>query len=131
MDGFLNWFFEFMTTMIKGVWQALSNIFFGIVTIFDFPTYFDQFNRYKGDFGVLGWILAVLAFIIVPFLLVVGFCRLVRFFVSDSSDGLRPRGKDRTTPHAGDGETAASSDDTIDCEVISSRTLNENGQEIR
>lgn len=73
----------------------------------------------------------VLAFIIVPFLLVVGFCRLVRFFVSDSSDGLRPRGKDRTTPHAGDGKTAASSDDTIDCEVISSRTLDENGQEIR
>ena len=73
----------------------------------------------------------VLAFIIVPFLLVVGFCRLVRFFIPDSSDGLRPSGKGRTAPHAGDGETAASSDDTIDCEVISSRTLDENGQEIR
>lgn len=73
----------------------------------------------------------VLAFIIVPFLLVVGFCRMVRFFIPDSSDGLHPGGKDRTAPHAGDGETAASSDETIDCEVISSRTLNENGQEIR
>ena len=75
-----------MTTMIKGVWQALSNIFFGIVTIFDFPTYFDQFNRYKGDFGVLGWILAVLAFIIVYavwlgliFLLILAIRKYIRF----------------------------------------------------
>ncbi len=86
MDGFLNWFFEFITTMIKGVWQALSNIFFGIVTIFDFPTYFDQFNRYKGEFNVLGWILAILAFIIVYavwlaliFLLILAIRKYIRF----------------------------------------------------
>lgn len=40
MDGFLNWFFAFMTTMLDGVWKIFSNLFKGIVQIFNFPAYF-------------------------------------------------------------------------------------------
>ncbi len=64
MDGFLSWFFAFMTTMLGGIWQALSNLFLGLVQVFNFPAYFDQFAQYSKDFGVLGWIFAVLCFII-------------------------------------------------------------------
>ena len=78
----------------------------------------------------------VLAFIIVPFLLSVGFCRLVRFLVpGPSQEGLRPhevpRHQDRTVADDGKDRGSASSDETIDCEVISSRTFDENGREIR
>lgn len=64
MDGFLSWFFAFMTTMLGGVWQILSNLFLGLVRIFNLATYFDLFSQYQSDFGVMGWILAVMSFIL-------------------------------------------------------------------
>lgn len=64
MDGFLSWFFAFMTTMLGGIWQILSNFFLGLVRIFNFATYFDLFSQYQSDFGVMGWILAVMSFIL-------------------------------------------------------------------
>ncbi len=65
MESFLNWFFAFMTTMLGGVWQMISNFFIGIVTVFNFPAYIDQFAQHGKGFGVIGWILAVLCFILV------------------------------------------------------------------
>ena len=65
MDGFLSWFFAFMTTMLGGIWQIISNLFLGLLTIFNFPVYFDQFSRYKSDFNILAWILAIFCFILV------------------------------------------------------------------
>ena len=64
MDGFLSWFFAFMTTMLGGIWQILSNLFLGLVRIFNLATYFDLFSQYQSDFGVMGWILAVMSFIL-------------------------------------------------------------------
>ena len=95
---------------------------------------------------VLLVILAVLfAFIVVPVLLIAGFCWLVCNAVTGSSPlelYLRRKARRRANiyepPFAQDNaeqddvrETAASSDDTIECEVISARTFDENGQEIR
>ncbi|MGN1066971.1 MAG: hypothetical protein ACI4QH_04100, partial [Candidatus Fimimonas sp.] len=65
MDAFLNWFFAFVTTMFSGIWQGLKSFFLGIIHIFDFGTYFGLFAKYQADFGVFGWICAVLAFILV------------------------------------------------------------------
>jgi len=64
VDGFLSWFFAFMSTMLGGVWRILSNFFLGLVQIFNLPAYFEQLNIYKNEFGVLGWILCVIAFIL-------------------------------------------------------------------
>ena len=64
MDEFLNWFYAFMTKMLDGVWMIIKNLFLGIVQIFNLPYYFDQVNQYKNGFGVVGWILCVLSFII-------------------------------------------------------------------
>ncbi len=64
MDGFMNWFFAFMTTMLRAVWGSISGFFSGIIQIFNFPLYFEQINRFKGDFNFMGWVLAILTFII-------------------------------------------------------------------
>ena len=86
MDGFLSWFFAFMTTMLGGIWQIASNLFLGLVRIFNFPLYFDQLSQYQGDFNVLGWILAIVCFILVfavwagiIFLIVLGVRKYIRF----------------------------------------------------
>jgi len=65
MDGFLNWFFAFITTMLGGIGRIIKNFFGGIVDIFNFPLYMDQFARYSADFSTLEWILSILAFILV------------------------------------------------------------------
>jgi hypothetical protein len=64
MDGFLSGFFAFITTMFQGVWRIFSNLFSGIVQIFNFPAYFDQIQQYKSGFGILDWILCILSLIL-------------------------------------------------------------------
>ena len=96
--------------------------------------------------SVLLVILAILfAAIVIPLLLIGGFCWLICNAVTGSSPlELYLRRKVRRRANIYEGpferdpgseddvrETAASNDDTIECEVISARTLDENGQEIR
>jgi len=64
MQGFLNWFFAFMTTMLNGVWKSISSFFQGFVQVFDFPGYFDQISQYKHDFTAVDWIFTILAFVL-------------------------------------------------------------------
>ena len=86
MDGFLSWFFAFITTMLGGIWRIFSNLFLGIVQIFNFPVYFDQLSQYKSAFNVLAWILAIASFILVfaiwaglIFMLVLAIRKYLRF----------------------------------------------------
>ena len=94
---------------------------------------------------VLLVILAILfAFIIVPILLVGGFCWLVCQAVTGSSPAeLYIRNKARRhsrnyeapferhdSPPQDRHASSADGDDTIECEVMSARTLDENGREI-
>lgn len=90
---------------------------------------------------VLLVVLAILfAFIVIPLLLIAGFVWLVCNAITGSTPlELYLRRKARRRPSFAQDdfgqddvrETAASGDDTIDCEVISARTFDENGQEIR
>ena len=95
---------------------------------------------------VLLVILAILfAAIIIPLMLIGGFFWLVCNAVTGSSPlelYLRRKARRRSSIYEGAyaqdnagqddvRETAASGDDTIECEVISARTFDENGQEIR
>ena len=77
MGGFLDWFFAFLTTMIDGVWQIISGIFGGIFKIFNIVDYITQFNTFKGNFGVLDWIFAILAFILVMAIWAIVICMIV------------------------------------------------------
>ncbi len=86
MDAFLNWFFAFITTMFSGFWQGIKSFFLGLIHIFDFGTYFGLFSQYQGEFGAVGWILAVLTFVLVYafwigliFLLVLFIRKYIRF----------------------------------------------------
>ncbi|MBQ0010527.1 MAG: hypothetical protein KBS76_05455 [Ruminococcus sp.] len=65
MDGFFTWFFALITTMFGGVWNSIVSFFRGIFLIFDFKTYIGLFAMHRHSFGVIGWILAVLCFILV------------------------------------------------------------------
>ena len=84
----------------------------------------------------------LLSFILVPFLLVVVFCWFVRVILSGFSPLNHYRsGKDCSPSRIydglseqkqpGNGNSSAPNDETIDCEVLSARTFDENGQEIR
>lgn len=97
MDSFLNWFFSFITTMFSGIWNGIVSFFKGIIKIFDFGTYFGLFSNYGSQMGPVGWILAVLCFILVyvfwfgvGFLIFLGIRRIVRFrtTVSQNDDLL-------------------------------------------
>ena len=60
MDAFLSWLFAFMTTILRGLWNAVLGVFNAIFQFFNFPVIFDQLNGYKDGFNVLGWILCIL-----------------------------------------------------------------------
>lgn len=41
MDAFMTWFFTFMSTQFKAIWQSVSGFFGGLIQIFNFPAYFE------------------------------------------------------------------------------------------
>ena len=66
MGAFLDWFFEFMTTMLKdGVLKIFSGIFWGIVQIFNIPAYISIFNSHSGGFSAIEWVLSIFAMIVI------------------------------------------------------------------
>ena len=65
MGAFLDWFFAFLTTMIDGIWKIISGIFGGIFQIFNVVDYVKQFGKYKGGFGFIDWIFAIISFLLV------------------------------------------------------------------
>lgn len=62
--GFLTWFKAFFGNMLEGVLNIFKGLFFGIIQIFDFPYYFKLWTYEGANFGVLDWILSVIAFIL-------------------------------------------------------------------
>ncbi len=86
MQGFLDWFFAFMTMLIDGFWKIISGIFGGIVQIFNIVEYINQFNSFKDGFGALDWIFAILSFIlvlvilgIIVYMIILGIRKYIRF----------------------------------------------------
>ena len=65
MNGFLKWFFVFMSSMLAGFGRIFKGLWNGIKQIFNIKNYIKIFKTYSADFGALGWILSVLAIIVV------------------------------------------------------------------
>ena len=65
MDGFLKFFFPFVTEILMGFSDIFKGIFGGIARIFNIKTYIDIFNAFSPDFSVLDWILSILGILIV------------------------------------------------------------------
>ncbi|MBO4693347.1 MAG: hypothetical protein J5659_03000 [Clostridia bacterium] len=86
MDGFMNWFFAFMTSFLEAIWKGISGLFGAISFLFNFPLIFDQLARYKNDFNALGWMLCVLTFLLtygifagIVFLITLAVRKYIRF----------------------------------------------------
>lgn len=65
LNAFLKWFFAFITNILEGIWSAISGFFKGIGQIFNFSLYSQLIKQYSSEFGVAGWICAVLAILLV------------------------------------------------------------------
>ena len=66
MGAFLDWFFEFMTTMLKdGVLRIFTGIFWGVVQIFNIPAYISIFNSHSSGFSAIEWVLSIFAMIVI------------------------------------------------------------------
>ncbi len=76
IDRYLDWFYEFMSTMLGSLWQIVSNFYYGIVGIFNIPKYLSITNAYKNSFSGLEWVLAILSFIL-TYLVVLGVVALL------------------------------------------------------
>ena len=64
LEQFLSQFF------VKGVWGIIKGIGIGIKNIFDIPKYIAIFKAWSGDFGVVEWIVAILALLVLLTVLV-------------------------------------------------------------
>ncbi len=78
--GFLTWFKAFFGNIVDGLWTIVKGIGLGIAKVFDFPYYFKLWNDESANFGVMDWILSVLAFIL-AFAVVAGIIFLIVLWV--------------------------------------------------
>ena len=86
MNGFLKWFFAFISEMLKGYSEIIKGIGHGIVQIFNIRNYISIFKEYSQDFGALSWVLSILALIIViaiyiliAMMIILGIRKYIRF----------------------------------------------------
>ena len=77
MNGFLKWFFAFISEMLKGWGMIFSGIGNGIIKIFSIKNYINIFKQYSRSFDAVGWILSILAIIIVIAIYVLLFLLIV------------------------------------------------------
>ena len=86
MDGFLRWFYAFMSAMLDGYATIFKGIGTGFLKVFNIKNYIDIFKEHSVDFNAGMWILAILAVILVAalhalivFLIVMGIRKYIRF----------------------------------------------------
>ncbi|MGN0657880.1 MAG: hypothetical protein ACI4KR_13915 [Ruminiclostridium sp.] len=93
MNGFLEWFFVFISEILKGFATIFTGLFEGIKQIFNFENYIKIFKEHSEQFGVVGWILSIVSivivsaiFLLVIFLIIMGIRKYIRFRHSIVSD---------------------------------------------
>ncbi|MBR4626640.1 MAG: hypothetical protein IKO47_02885 [Ruminococcus sp.] len=65
MNGFLKFFFEFISEMLKGyteIWRGLRD---GFAQIFNIPNYIDIVKTHTRNMGAVGWILTITSIVVV------------------------------------------------------------------
>lgn len=93
MDNFLEWFFVFISEILKGFATIFTGLWDGLKQIFDFGSYIDIFKAHSESFGVVEWVLSILSIVVViaifglvAFLIVMGIRKYIRFRHSIVSD---------------------------------------------
>ena len=77
MNGFLKWFFVFISEMLGGFAKIFVGLWNGIKQIFNIMEYIKIFKTYSRDFGALGWVLSVIAIVVVAAIFVLLFFIIV------------------------------------------------------
>ena len=65
MNAFFNYFFELICAIGRNIWSIIKGIFWGIVELFNFPFYTKILNSYMEKFGVGGWILCIISWMLI------------------------------------------------------------------
>ncbi|MBQ9416647.1 MAG: hypothetical protein IJU20_07400 [Clostridia bacterium] len=86
MEEYLEWFFNFLTRMLGGIWTIIKNIGIGLFTIFNVGDYINQARSMSSQFHWYHWVLVVLSMLLVYaiwvaliFLIVLGIRKYLRF----------------------------------------------------
>ena len=86
MNGFLKWFFAFMSEMLKGYASIIRGFGSGLKQIFNIKNYINIFKEYSQDYSALSWVLSILAIILVVaiyalilFMIVLAVRKYIRF----------------------------------------------------
>ena len=70
MDGMLSFFYEFFGQFLGGIWTAISNIFVGIVEMFNFSKYVSIVDSHTSELGGMAWVYAIIGMLVIIGLLV-------------------------------------------------------------
>ena len=86
MNGFLKWFFAFMSEMLKGYASIIRGFGSGLKQIFNIKNYINIFKEYSQDYSALSWVLSIIAIILVVaiyalilFMIVLAVRKYIRF----------------------------------------------------
>jgi len=86
MNGFLKWFFAFMSEMLQGFAMMFRGIGNGFLKIFNIKVYIRLFKEYSPKFTAISWVLAIIAIILVVavyflilLLIIMGIRKYLRF----------------------------------------------------
>lgn len=86
MNGFLKWFFAFISEILKGFVTIFTGLWDGLRQLANIKEYVKIFKDYSADFGVVDWTFSILAIIIVSaifilliFLIIMFIRKYVRF----------------------------------------------------
>ena len=93
MGNFFEWFFVFISEILKGFASIFKGFWEGIKQIFNIKNYITIFKAHSSGFGVLEWILAILSiilvigiFLLIIFMIVLAVRKYIRFRHSLVSD---------------------------------------------
>lgn len=65
MGDFFGWFFAFITELLGGFAKIFIGLWDGLKQIFNIPAYIEIFKQYSENFGILGWVLSIIAILVV------------------------------------------------------------------
>lgn len=79
MNAFFNYFYELMVWIGGRIWIVLAAIGKALVGLFNFRYYKELLDSYKDKFGVGGWVMAIIAHILIVIIIIMAIYLISRF----------------------------------------------------
>ena len=91
MDGMLSFFYEFFGQFLGGIWTAISNIFVGIVEMFNFSKYVSIVDSHTSELGGMAWVYAIIGMLVIIGLLVVAINSFFPSFFTEMFNSMKTK----------------------------------------